>query len=194
MEYLNSTLDNFIISIQNISMPDILSNILSVHVFPILIDMIFLGYIWILASIYLKIKGECIKAPKYILIGLFICAIIGNEIMRPLLFHFRLSLEASGISIYLPNPGRYAFPGGQFMMSVSSVIILYFANKEYGKYAFIATGILLFINLHDVFAYKIDFLIALILGSCIGLLLGFLRNRKVKEEEEFEEFANKFHF
>jgi len=191
---MNELLDTIIMFVDNLALPISLNKILSGHIIPVISNVLIMGIIWIAASIYLYIYKKDLKFSLLIVIGLFICSIIGNEIMKPILFHFRAFLSEHNVGIYLPEIGRYTFPGGYVMMSACSTVLIYYNEYKFGKYALGISVAICFLRLYIITTYPVDFFISLGLGILIGGILILFHLKKKKEYEEILDLSDKFHF
>lgn len=170
------------------------SQLMSAHIVPDILNVIVMGGVWILFAFYLYYYKEDLRLSVLIVIGLFICSVLCNEILRPILFHFRFTLEQSGIRMYLPEIANHRFPAGYLMMAASSIVLINFSEHSLGKYA-LGLGIFIaVVNLRVLFSYTLDFFYGIALGVIIGRLLINFYIKKEEEEEEFEEFEERFHF
>lgn len=191
---MDNIIDSIIMFIDNLALPISLNTILSNHIIPIISNVLVMGFIWIVASIFLYFYTRDKRVSILIIIGLFLCSIVGNEVMKPVLFHFREFLSTNGVGIYLPEIGRYTFPSGYIMMCASSTVLIYYTNKQFGLYALCITGLVAFLRLYIITTYPVDFFIGLGLGIIIGAFLVLFLMKKKKEYEEIEDLSDKFHF
>ena len=107
---MDNIIDSIIAFVDNLALPTSLNIILSNHIIPIISNVLVMGFIWIVASICLYVYSKDKKVSVFIIIGLFLCSIIGNEVMKPVLFHFREFLSTNGVGIYLPGDWKIYFP------------------------------------------------------------------------------------
>lgn len=191
---MDSLLDTLVMFVDNLALPVSLNKILSGHIIPVISNVLVMGFVWIVFSICLYFYKKDKKFTVLIIVGLFICSIIGNEVMKPLLFHFRVFLSENGVGIYLPEIGRYAFPAGYIMMSACSTVLIYYNEKQFGKYALGITAIMIFLKLYIISNYPVDFFIGLGIGILIGGILILFHLKKKKEYEEIIDLNDKFHF
>ena len=183
-------IDNFRAVFSGIS----LSGIMSQHVAPDIVNVFVMGAVWLIFALYLYYYVDDSRISILIVAGLVICSVIGNEILRPILFHFRFTLEQTGIRIYLPEIANHRFPSGYFMMSASSIFLIWYSDRSLGRYALIIGVFISVIHMHTVFSYTVDFFAGILIGLIVGRLLVVFYEKKEEEEEEYEELEGKFHF
>lgn len=191
---MDELLDTLVAFVDNLAMPISLNKILSGHIIPVLSNVLVMGFLWIAASIYLYFYKKDAKFSILIIVGLFLCSIIGNEVMKPVLFHFRAFLSEHNVGIYLPEIGRYTFPAGYIMMSVCSTVLIYYNEFQFGKYALGLTLLICFTKLYIITTYPVDFVIGVGLGLLVGGILILFHLKKKKEYEEILDLSDKFHF
>lgn len=183
-------IDNFSVIMGEVTLRGIIGG----HVIPVIVNTLVMGAVWILFAIYLYIEKKDSRLSFLIILGLFITAFLGNEIIRPVLFHFRAELDLDLLKLYLPEIENHRFPAGFFMMSASSICLIRYADYSLEKPALLAAAFITFINLHAVFSYTIDVVLGILLGIALGKFLIRFYEKKVEEENELMDLEDKFHF
>ena len=166
----------------------------SAHIVPDIKNVFVMGFVWLLFAVYLYYSKRDLRMSLLIVAGLVIAAVVGNEIIRPILFHYRDVLDQSFLRIYLPEIDNHNFPAGYLMMSASSIYLLWYSDRNLGK---VALGIGIFmaiVNMRILFSYTVDFFFGIIFGLLVGGFLAIFYERKEEEELELEELEDRFHF
>lgn len=170
MEIWNSFLEKLGMLITNINMSDNAHAFLSNHIIPILKNTITIGIIWVIIAIMLLFTKKYKRFSFFIIFGLIICSVIGNEVLKPVFLRFNQFITSHSIPLFVPTPGRYSFPSGYIMMSFSSAMIMFYASKDMGIYASVVAFLVAFSQLYILTEYPVDF----ILGALLGFLVGFI--------------------
>ncbi|MDO5714019.1 MAG: phosphatase PAP2 family protein [Tissierellia bacterium] len=128
------------------------------------------GIIWILLSFFFLVKKETRVLGLTMVLGLIFCLLFGNLLIknivaRPRPFHIHFD-----IPLIIKEPSGYSFPSGHTLASFTSVTILYFYNKKWGKWAFLLALIIGFSRMYHFVHYPTDVLAGMVLGYLLGRL------------------------
>ena len=180
MNIWTSFLEKLGMLVRNLNMPEYVRTILLNHIVPITRNILTIGIIWVIISIMLLFTKKYKRFSFFIIFGLIICSIIGNEVLKPVFLNINQFVTDHSIPLLVPTPGRYAFPSGYIMMSVSSAMIMFYASKQMGIYASIVGFLVAFGELYILTTYPIDFLVGVIIGFIVGVILVLIYRLRYK--------------
>lgn len=139
-----------------------------------------LGFFWItLACIFILIK-KYRKIGIMIFIGIFLCALTGNIILKPLVKRIRPFDLINFTQLLISAPKDFSFPSGHTMASFSSSTVIIFQNKKWGIFAFILAFLIGFSRLYLFVHFPSDVIIGAFIGCILGIISVKLYNKFVQ--------------
>ena len=154
------------------------------------------GEIWILFGIVLLFFKKYRKFGVFVLVGMLIGSLIGNEILKPIFARPRpchIYDMLPEMLIDIPKITSYSFPSGHTTSSVIAATVLVRANKKFGFFAIPLAAVIAFSRMYLFVHFPTDILG----GTVLGILIGFftvtygnkiwvLVARKIKEKKEIK--------
>jgi undecaprenyl-diphosphatase len=142
------------------------------------------GEIWIIITIILLCTKKYRKFGILLAVGLILCLLIGNIILKPLVARPRPCWLDPNVTLLIPNPSDFSFPSGHTLSSVVSATILTLTNRKFGFWAIPLAILLAFSRLYLYVHFPSDILAAAILGIIIGCLTFFIGKKVISHYEE----------
>lgn len=134
------------------------------------------GFIWIVSAICLIFSKKYRKYGIGMIIALALGAILGSVILKPLIARPRPCHVNGEFPLLINLPSDFSFPSGHTMSSVSSAIILRYANKKWGITAIILAVLIAFSRLYLYVHFPTD----VIAGTLFGIFFAVLVVKKIK--------------
>ena len=163
-------------------------------VFPFVTSLCNDGEIWILLGIVLLFFKKYRKFGIFVLVGMLLGAIIGNEILKPLIARPRpchIYEMLPDMLIDVPKLTSYSFPSGHTTSSFIAATVLVRANKKFGFFAIPLAFLIAFSRMYLFVHFPTDILGGVVLGVLIGFFTVTFGNklwdfvaRKIKEKKE----------
>lgn len=154
------------------------------------------GEIWILCGIILLFFKKYRKFGVFILVGMLLGSIIGNEILKPIIARPRpchIYEMLHEMLIDVPKLTSYSFPSGHTTSSVIAATVLMRANKKFGFFAVPLAFLIAFSRMYLFVHFPTDILGGTVLGILIGFYTVTIGNklwdliaRKIKERKEIK--------
>lgn len=137
------------------------------------------GIIWIIIALLFILIKKYRKIGITMCIGLVLCLIIGNGILKPLIARTRpYDLEInSNILIQIEKPNDYSFPSGHTLAAFTSAVIILLYNKRLGIFAIILASLMAFSRLYFYVHFPTDVLGGIILGIAFALISKWIVKR-----------------
>lgn len=146
---------------------------------PIVTRLGDLGFFWIvLACIFILIK-KYRKIGIMIFIGIFLCALTGNILLKPLVKRIRPFDLVNFTQLLISAPRDFSFPSGHTMASFSSAAVIISQNKKWGTCAFILAFLIGFSRLYLFVHFPSDVIIGAFIGYILGIISVKLYNKFV---------------
>lgn len=138
-------------------------------VLPFLTNLCNNGEIWIVCGIVLLFFKKYRRYGIFVLVALLLGALVGNEIIKPLVGRIRPCNSVSILPEMLVKvPTSFSFPSGHTVSSVVSATVITRANKKFGFVAIPVAILIAFSRLYVFVHYPSDVLVGAILGFVIG--------------------------
>lgn len=144
-----------------------------------------IGLIWIIISIIFVLIKKYRKIGITMCIGLMLCLIIGNGILKPLISRTRpYDLEInSNIQIQIQKPNDYSFPSGHTLAAFTSAVIILLYNKKLGIFAMILATLMAFSRLYFYVHFPTDVIGGIILGIAFALISKWIIKRYIGDTD-----------
>ena len=150
------------------------------------------GEIWILIGVVLLFFKKYRKFGVFVLVGMLLGSLIGNEILKPIIARPRpCHIYEMLPEMLVDIPKSYSFPSGHTTSSVISATVLIMANKKFSFFAVPLAFLIAFSRMYLFVHFPTDILGGIVLGVLIGLFTVFFGNklwelvlRKIKEIKE----------
>lgn len=137
---------------------------------PIITKLGNIGIFWIiLACICIFIK-KYRKIGIMIFISIFLCTLVGNIILKPLVKRIRPFELVYFTQLLISAPKDFSFPSGHTMVSFASASVIISQNKKWGIYAFILAFLIGFSRLYLFVHFPTDVIIGAFIGSILGVV------------------------
>ena len=120
-------------------------------------------------------------------IGLILCLIIGNGILKPLIARTRpYDLEInSNKQIQIEKPNDYSFPSGHTLAAFTSAVIILLYNKKIGIFALILATLMAFSRLYFYVHFPTDVLGGIILGILFAFISKWIVKRYIDNDNKY---------
>lgn len=128
------------------------------------------GWIWIAIAVVLLFFKKYRRYGVALSIGLALCLVIGNIILKPLIARPRPYDVYGGIELLVRKLNDFSFPSGHTYSAFCGATILYFMNKKIGYAAFAFAFLTAFSRLYLFVHYPTDVLAGIVMGVLIALL------------------------
>ena len=150
------------------------------------------GEIWILIGVVLLFFKKYRKFGVFVLVGMLLGSLIGNEILKPIIARPRpCHIYEMLPEMLVDIPKSYSFPSGHTTSSVISATVLIMANKKFSFFAVPLAFLIAFSRMYLFVHFPTDILGGIVLGVLIGFFTVFFGNklwelvqRKIKEIKE----------
>ena len=149
-------------------------------VLPFITTLCNTGEIWIFFGVVLLFFKKYRKFGIFVLVGMLLGSLIGNEILKPIIARARPCHVADVLPkmlIEVPKITSYSFPSGHTTSSVIAATVLMRANKKFGFFAIPLASLIAFSRLYLFVHYPTDILGGAVLGFVIGFFTVTLGNK-----------------
>ena len=137
------------------------------------------GFIWIIAAVCLMFSKKYRKYGIAVLAALALGVILGSVILKPLIARPRPCHVNGEFPLLINIPTDFSFPSGHTMSSVSSAIILGYANRKWGYIAIPLAILIAFSRLYLYVHFPTDVLAGTLFGIFFAVLsIKVLKNQK----------------
>lgn len=136
------------------------------------------GLIWIVASIVLLAIPKYRKSGVALSFGLFLCLIIGNLTLKPLIGRTRPFDLVEGIELLITAPTDFSFPSGHTLSSTVAAVVLTMTDKRFGYFAIPLAILIAFSRLYLYVHFITDVLGGVLIGAVISTVIYFMFFRK----------------
>lgn len=142
------------------------------------------GAIWIVITILMLFSKKYKKTGIMMTIGLVLCLITGNVILKPYVARLRPFQIAEGINLLIKTPHDFSFPSGHTYSSILSGTIIFLQHRKEGICALILGILISFSRLYLYVHFPSDVFAGAILGVMtaifsIKLTQYLFRNEKI---------------
>lgn len=127
------------------------------------------GLIWITMAAALIFFRKYRRDGVMLLIGISICAILGNLLLKNIVARSRPCHINETINMLIAIPKDYSFPSGHTSTSVAAAVILFHADKRLGIPAVVVAVLIAFSRLYLYVHFPSDVLAGAVIGCVIGL-------------------------
>lgn len=136
------------------------------------------GAIWIVAAVVLLLIPRFRKGGAALSVGLLMCLIVGNIILKPLIARVRPFDLVDGVTLLIDTPKDFSFPSGHTLSSVVAASILAMIDKRFGYFAIPLAALIAFSRLYLYVHFLTDVLGAAIIGAIISTVIYFIFFKK----------------
>lgn len=106
------------------------------------------GAVWILAAVVLLIFRRYRRNGVMMCVGLLLCFIIGNLLLKNLVARDRPCWINGSVDLLVSVPKDYSFPSGHSMVAFASAVILLHTDKRFGIPALVLACLIAFSRLY----------------------------------------------
>ena len=179
MVFIQNIDDSILMFIQNNIRCEFLDTIM-----PIVTSLGNGGAIWIVIMIIMLISKKYHKYGVILGITLLCSYILGEQIIKNIIARARPCNINPSIQMLISIPKSYSFPSGHSSNSFAAAIILYKANKSWGKAAVVLATLIAFSRMYLYVHYPSDVLCGSIMGIIVALIIyeAFQRKHYVSEK------------
>lgn len=129
------------------------------------------GFIWIILSLLLLIKGKTRQIGIMMLIALCLNVLLCNSILKHLFARVRPCDMNTSIHLLVSRPTDYSFPSGHTAASFTAVSVLYLMkSKKLLKISLILAFLIAFSRMYLYVHYPSDILGGVVVGIVCGYL------------------------
>ncbi len=134
------------------------------------------GAIWIVAAVIMLLL------PKYRRYGIVLAAVLilggvlNSIILKPLIGRARPFEGLEEIMLLITPPADASFPSGHTLVSLSSAIVIFAANKKLGTLALVLAALTAFSRMYLYVHYPTDILAGAVLAVAISLVCLYISN------------------
>lgn len=165
LQFFESTDIHILFFIQNHFKNSFLDKIM-----PLITKLGNVGIFWIALACFFILIKKYRKIGIMIFISIFLCALTGNIILKPLVKRIRPFDLVHFTQLLISAPKDFSFPSGHTMASFASATVIISQNKKWGMYAFILAFLIGFSRLYLFVHFPSD----VIMGAVIGCILGII--------------------
>lgn len=133
------------------------------------------GALWIIISIAMLFTRKYRKTGIMMALGLILCLITGNIILKPSVARLRPFQVKTGIELLIKAPHDFSFPSGHTFSSFVSAAIIFLNHKKIGVWAIGVAFLIAFSRLYLYVHFPSDVFV----GAALGILFAFLSKRIV---------------
>lgn len=126
------------------------------------------GFLWIVLGVVLTCIKKYEKSGTAILIGLLLCFIIGNIMLKPMIARDRPAWINAEIQMLIDIPHDYSFPSGHTMTAFASAFILMFTDKKLSIIALILACLIAFSRLYLYVHFPSDVFFGILIGFIVA--------------------------
>ena len=137
------------------------------------------GAIWIFAALALLATKKYRKFGAFLLAGLTVGVLLGNQTLKPLVARPRPCWLDESVRLLIENPTDYSFPSGHTLSSGIGAAVLTKANRKFGLAAIPLAVLIAFSRLYLYVHFPADILAAAALGVVIALATCAVGNRRM---------------
>ena len=131
------------------------------------------GAIWIAITGIMLISPKTRKCGITMAIGLILCLIFGNLLLKPLIARTRPFDVKTTLEIIIPQPTDFSFPSGHTFASFASACTIFKSFRKCGTAALIFAVLMAFSRLYLCVHYPTDVLA----GSILGIIISYASSR-----------------
>lgn len=132
------------------------------------------GWLWIALAVVLLFTKKYRRYGVALSIGLVLCLVIGNIILKPLIARPRPYDVYSGVELLVEKLSDYSFPSGHTYSAFLGATILFFMNRKIGYAAFAFAVLTAFSRLYLFVHYPTDVLMGIVMGVSFALFSMYL--------------------
>ncbi|MDE7229767.1 MAG: phosphatase PAP2 family protein [Oscillospiraceae bacterium] len=138
------------------------------------------GAIWIITAAILLIFRGYRRNGVMMCVGLLLCFIIGNLLLKNLVARDRPCWINESVELLVSVPKDYSFPSGHSMVAFASTVILLHTDKRFGIPALILACLIAFSRLYLYVHFPTDVAAGTLIGCGIGIAVCVAGDRILK--------------
>lgn len=129
------------------------------------------GIFWIILCLVMLCTKKYRKWGVLFALSMLCCFLIGNIALKNIVARSRPCWVNPDITLLIKNPQDYSFPSGHSMISFTSALSIWYANKKWGIAAFILASVIAFSRLYLFVHYPTDVLMGILIGLAVSFLV-----------------------
>lgn len=138
-------------------------------VMPIVTYLGSVGIVWLVCAVVLLFIRGYRKNGVMLCVGLLICFIVGNLLLKNLAARDRPCWLNESVELLIPMPMDYSFPSGHTMSSFAAAVILFHTDKRFGIPALILAFLIAFSRLYLYVHFPTDVAAGALMGCAVGI-------------------------
>lgn len=139
-------------------------------IMPLITKLGNIGVFWIILACFFILIKKYRKIGIMMFIAIFLCALTGNIILKPLVKRIRPFDLVHFTQLLISAPKDFSFPSGHTMVSFASASVIISQNKKWGIYAFILAFLIGFSRLYLFVHFPSDVIIGAVIGCILGII------------------------
>lgn len=139
-------------------------------IMPLITKLGNIGVFWIILACFFILIKKYRKIGIMMFIAIFLCALTGNIILKPLVKRIRPFDLVHFTQLLISAPKDFSFPSGHTMASFASAAVIISQNKKWGIYAFILAFLIGFSRLYLFVHFPSDVIIGAVIGCILGII------------------------
>jgi len=132
------------------------------------------GWIWIAIAVGLLLTKKYRRYGVALSIGLALCLVMGNVILKSLVARPRPYDVYGEIELLIEKLSDFSFPSGHTYSAFCGATILYFMNRKIGYAAFAFAVLTAFSRLYLFVHYPTDVLAGIVMGVAVAFLAMYI--------------------
>lgn len=128
------------------------------------------GIIWIVLTLILLVFKRHRKWGIAMALSLFLCFIVGNLTLKPLIARIRPYEVITGIELLISKPHDFSFPSGHTMTSFAGAWVVFCANKKWGIAALVLASLIAFSRMYLFVHYPTDIIVGMVMGILFAII------------------------
>ena len=104
------------------------------------------------------------------IIGLLLCLVLGNGIIKPIVSRIRPYDINNSVEILIRKPKDLSFPSGHTLAAFTSAVIILLYNKKLGVFAIVFAVLIAFSRIYFYIHFPTDVLAGIIFGCIFAFL------------------------
>lgn len=137
------------------------------------------GIVWIAITLVLLFSKRHRGLGITMAIGLIVCLLAGNLLLKPLVARDRPFITDPAIVTIISPPSGYSFPSGHTFSSFCSASVLASHNRKVGIFALISAVLIGFSRLYFCVHFPTDVICGAVLGIASGAAVYRIWGRKL---------------
>lgn len=149
------------------------------YIMPIITDFGSGGLLWIAVGVIMFCTEKYRRCGASVLIGLLLCLVLGNIVLKPLIGRMRPCWINEGIDMLVRIPGDYSFPSGHTLAVFTTAFIIFGYSKRLGIPILVLACLIGFSRMYLYVHYPTDVLGGIVLAALIAWSVRKFVNGKI---------------